>query len=229
MIHLTDTQTVQADFDRIALLEEEGWNHNNHYHAFLSNYISVPCENALEIGCGTGTFARLLAKHAAHVLAIDLSPQMIRFARERSADYLNIHYECADIMKADLPEEQFDYIVSIATFHHLPLEDALVRIKKALKVGGTLVVLDLFCGEGLHDILRSVLAMPISTILKLLKNGEIRASSQRRAAWAEHAKHDSYLTVSQVRDICQKLLPDAQVRNHLFWRYSLIWKKVGVS
>jgi len=34
-----DTATVQADFDRIALLSnqdaDEGWNHNNHYHRFL--------------------------------------------------------------------------------------------------------------------------------------------------------------------------------------------------
>ena len=33
MQHLSDMQTVQADFDRIALvIEEDNWNHNNHYH-----------------------------------------------------------------------------------------------------------------------------------------------------------------------------------------------------
>ncbi len=28
----TLTQKIQKDFDRIALLEEAKWNHNNHYH-----------------------------------------------------------------------------------------------------------------------------------------------------------------------------------------------------
>ena len=32
-----DMYTIQADFDRLALLSEEGWDHNNHYHNFLEN------------------------------------------------------------------------------------------------------------------------------------------------------------------------------------------------
>jgi len=31
-------------------------------------------------GCGTGTFSRLLADRSEHVLALDLSPQMIQIA-----------------------------------------------------------------------------------------------------------------------------------------------------
>ena len=42
------------------------------------------------------------------------------------------------------PAGQFDYIASIATFHHLPMEDMLVKVRNALKVNGTLVILDLF-------------------------------------------------------------------------------------
>lgn len=104
MQHLSDMQTVQTDFDRIALVvEEDNWNHNNHYHQALIKHMPTPCGNALEIGCGTGAFARLIAERAGHVLALDLAPQMIRLARERSAQYNNIDFQCANIMEWDPP------------------------------------------------------------------------------------------------------------------------------
>ena len=72
---------IREDFDRIALLPEVRWGHNSHYHDFLLKHIPLHCGNALEIGCGTGKFARLLAERSDHVLALDLSPNMIRIAR----------------------------------------------------------------------------------------------------------------------------------------------------
>jgi len=50
--------TVEADFDRLALLDDEGWTANNQYHSSLLKHVPENCENALEIGCGTGAFAR---------------------------------------------------------------------------------------------------------------------------------------------------------------------------
>ena len=50
--------SVEADFDRLALLDDEGWTANNHYSDFLLRQVPAICENALEIGCGTGAFAR---------------------------------------------------------------------------------------------------------------------------------------------------------------------------
>ena len=45
---------IQADFDRIALLSSDEWDHNSHYHSFLLKHIPPRCTQALEIGCGTG-------------------------------------------------------------------------------------------------------------------------------------------------------------------------------
>jgi hypothetical protein len=48
--------SVEADFDRLALLDDEGWTSNNHYHNSLLKHVPANCENALEIGSGTGAF-----------------------------------------------------------------------------------------------------------------------------------------------------------------------------
>jgi SAM-dependent methyltransferase len=40
----------------------------------------------LDVGCGTGTSARMLAERSEHVIAVDLSPRMVEVARMRSKD-----------------------------------------------------------------------------------------------------------------------------------------------
>src|SRR5437762_13706335 len=107
------TQIIQSDFDRIALLSTEGWNRNNHYYAFLLRQIPSNCQRALEIGCGTGSFSRLLARHSQSVLALDLSPQMIRTARSRSEQFPNVDFQVADVLAWQFPTRQFDCIVTI--------------------------------------------------------------------------------------------------------------------
>jgi ubiquinone/menaquinone biosynthesis C-methylase UbiE len=91
-------ESIQSDFDSIALLPEENWNHNAHYHRYLISQIPKPSRQVLEIGCGTGRFSRLLAQHTEKVLAIDLSPEMIRIAQERSRVHPNIEFVKGDVM-----------------------------------------------------------------------------------------------------------------------------------
>jgi hypothetical protein len=41
--------SIEANFDRLALLDDEGWTANNHYHSLLLTYVPENCENAIEI------------------------------------------------------------------------------------------------------------------------------------------------------------------------------------
>src|SRR5437016_5240835 len=103
--------SIEKDFDRLALLDDEGWTQNNNYHDFLLRQVPHGCVNALEIGCGTGAFSRRLAQGTQRVRAIDLSGEMIRVARSRSTQLSNIDFEVADVMSCDLPAAHFDCIV----------------------------------------------------------------------------------------------------------------------
>jgi SAM-dependent methyltransferase len=150
---------------------------------------------------------------------------MIRIAKERSVLFPNIDFQVADVMSQNLPAEKFDCIATVATLHHLPLGEVLPKIKSALKVNGVLLILDLFQAEGLFDAVTSALAVPVSIGLKLIRHGRVVAPRQVREAWAEHGRHDSYLTLAQVHKVCADMLPGAKVRKHLLWRYSIIWKK----
>jgi 2-polyprenyl-3-methyl-5-hydroxy-6-metoxy-1,4-benzoquinol methylase len=219
------SRVIQTDFDRLAAVDEDNWNHNNHYHAHLLRHLPPHCAQSLDVGCGTGAFARLLAGRSAHVLALDLSPEMIRVAQDRSAAYPNVTYQVTDVLAWDFPPERFDCVASIATFHHLPMEPMLAAIMAALKPGGVLLILDLYQAQGWGERLDAGLVMSASLALRLLHNGRIRESEAARQAWAAHGEHDVYLRIAQVREICSRLLPGATVTRHLFWRYSIVWHK----
>ena len=217
---------IQADFDRLALLSRAQWDHNAHYHRFLLQHVPAPCAEALDIGCGSGAFARLLAGRAQHVLGLDLAPEMVRLARERSAHLANLEFQVADVREWDWPAGRFDCIATIATLHHLPLAEMLARMKAALRPGGALLVLDLFRGKGVVDLLAAGLAIPVGVLLRLFHTGRLREPRAIREAWAAHAPHDSYLTLAEIRRICAEVLPGARVRRHLLWRYSIVYKWV---
>jgi len=179
----------------------------------------------LEIGCGTGAFSRLLAKRAGQVIAIDLSPKMIEIFQQQSGQCTNIDFQIADILSWEFPVEQFDAIVSIATVHHLPLENLLPRLKAALKPGGKLVILDLLEHESIQDKLSDFIAVPLNWGFQMLKNRHINHSPEAAEAMREHLRTDKYLTLSQARQMYTRAFKGAKIRKHLFWRYSIVWKK----
>lgn len=219
------TTEIQAEFDRIALVESpDEWNHNDHYHNFLLQHLPARDQAALDVGCGAGAFARLLAERSERVLALDLSPEMLRIARQRSIDYPHIQYLQADVMEYPLSGESFDCIASIATLHHMALPDVLPVLKAALKPGGTLLVLDLYRAVGMGDLLFNVASIPYHLLLKQRKGGSFQ-SPEAAAAWEAHGRDDHYLSMGEVRHICASLLPGAKVTRHLLWRYSIVWQK----
>jgi len=224
--------TVERDFDRLALFDDGGWTANNHYHEFLLKQVPRECVSILEVGCGTGAFSRRLAQRARQVTAIDLSSEMIRLARARASAFTNIQFEIDDIVTRQLADSEFDCVASIATLHHVPIQQVLRKLRNALKPGGVLIVLDLFEPErrmltttGLADATLNLVAMGASCSLRLLHRGRLRPPPEVRAAWEEHGRTDRYLTMEQVHELYSTLLPGVIIRKHLLWRYSAVWVK----
>jgi 2-polyprenyl-3-methyl-5-hydroxy-6-metoxy-1,4-benzoquinol methylase len=60
--------------------EADYYRHHVHGPALLAAAAVEPGERALDLGCGEGYFARLLARAGARVAAIDLSPTLVEHA-----------------------------------------------------------------------------------------------------------------------------------------------------
>jgi ubiquinone/menaquinone biosynthesis C-methylase UbiE len=218
-------QQVREDFDRIALLTARERDAREVYSHQLLSHVPLKCNHVLEIGCGFGTFARLVASRARHVTAMDMSPQMINVARERSAAYSNLEFVLGDFLQAELPVESYDCIVTLATLHHMPLKEALSRIKWLLRPGGVLILHDMQAASGHIDRAFDIVRLPISVAVRFWQRGRLLPRREVRRAWAEHGKHESYLKPQEVRAMRDEHLPGGRVCRHLLWRYTVVWRK----
>jgi SAM-dependent methyltransferase len=216
---------IKEDFDRIAILSEYQNDPGGVYDSLIIGFVPNRCDRVLEIGCGTGSFTRLLAKKAMHVTAVDLSTEMIRIACQRSANHSNISFHVADILQMDLPFGYFNCIVMVATLHHLPDAPVLEKIKEALKPDGVLIIHDLLRSRGVFDKAADLIRLSISAAIRWKRTGRIWARWEERRAWAVHSKGERYLTMKEVRTMRDRYLPEGEVKEHLLWRYSVVWRK----
>jgi SAM-dependent methyltransferase len=102
-----------------------------------------PGQHLLEVGCGTGDLAFRLARAVApegEVLALDISAPLLDRARDRAGGMPNLTFSLADAQVADLPEANFDVVLS--NFGIMFFDDpvaAFANLRRALRPGGRLV------------------------------------------------------------------------------------------
>lgn len=92
-----------------------------------------------EFGCGTGTAALKLAPHAGHILATDISDEMIAIAREKAAaeGVSNVSFEVGTAEDPRWGEGRFDAALGFNILHLVPNRPAaLAGIHRLLKPGG---------------------------------------------------------------------------------------------
>ncbi|MBE6428292.1 MAG: class I SAM-dependent methyltransferase [Planctomycetaceae bacterium] len=108
--------------------------------------------NILEIGTGTGAFARTAAQERARVTALDVSEAMLAVAKEKAMGISNIDFIHGGFLTGNFPESGFDAVVSSLALHHLPdvwKAEALANIYRTLKPGGVFILVDVvFMCEG---------------------------------------------------------------------------------
>ena len=103
-----------------------------------------PGNQVLDLGCGTGTLAKMCIERGAHVTGGDANIGMLAFAKRNSptANYLNISLSNLD---EHLEDESFDIILSTLAFSELTRAErvhVMKQIKRILKNDGKVLIGD---------------------------------------------------------------------------------------
>jgi len=111
-----------------------------------------PGEQALDVGCGTGTLALEAARYlnpGGSITGIDPGGQQIARARakatRRYVPKVSIEFTIGVIEQLPFPDQTFDVVFSTLMIHHLPMplkRQGLAEIARILKPGGRLVIAD---------------------------------------------------------------------------------------
>jgi SAM-dependent methyltransferase len=104
-----------------------------------------PDDLALDISTGGGHTALTLAPHVAHVTASDLTPAMLAAARGHilGRGVTNVAFVVADAERLPFLDESFDLVtVRIAPHHYADVRAAVREMRRVLRSGGRLVLID---------------------------------------------------------------------------------------
>lgn len=205
-----------------------GFSHNDVYHRYLLRQVPKRCERALDVGCGTGLFARRLAGRARSVDAVDRAPQVIAQARAQSRDAPNVRYVEADLAAYDLGTTRYDFISAIASIHHLPFAHTVAKLRDALAPGGVLAILGLFRYATLADYVPDLVAAPANLAAKAIVRARARRGAKAAASGPAPVRGVA-MTLPEIRAEAARLLPGAALRRRLFWRYTLVSTKPATA
>jgi ubiquinone/menaquinone biosynthesis C-methylase UbiE len=101
-----------------------------------------PNMNVLDIGCGTGSISKDIAKFVKSVIGIDNTEKFIVSGRQSYSGVKNLELIAVDLFQFE-PKVKFDLIISARTMQWLSdVPKALLKMKSMLKDGGTLSILD---------------------------------------------------------------------------------------
>jgi ubiquinone/menaquinone biosynthesis C-methylase UbiE len=81
----------------------------------------APSDRVLDVGCGIGRLTRVLATRAAHVTALDVSPEMLTLAQEHNADLANVEWVLGDgETLSGVEDASLDAVISHVVLQHIP-------------------------------------------------------------------------------------------------------------
>jgi ubiquinone/menaquinone biosynthesis C-methylase UbiE len=209
-----------ASYDRLGDLSE-----NDTIGSWVVSALPPAGGRAVDLGCGAGRHAVLLAERFAHVDAVDLSLPMIEIARARRSRP-NVAYQQADLLEATGSGE-YDLVLSVMTLHHVPdLKAALAHIKRLLAPGGRIVLVDSYlAGSALHPALRILHRLiPLRLRLRALAVLQLGANLARRGPataweiyrlstrreWLDHRVSDRFFSREELDQCCAALFPGCQ-------------------
>lgn len=128
---------------RISVWSQEGF---EAYIKYFLQYFKphIKADNSqtllLDIGCGPGTFSKILARHGFKVIAVDFSPEVIKVAKNKSKN-LDIDYQAANIYDLPFKDNYFDKIICLGVLQTTEYpRKALLEVNRVLKKNGLLAI-----------------------------------------------------------------------------------------
>lgn len=111
------------------------------YDMIAGENLFVPGMYVLDVGTGTGTVARALARRGGNVLGLDPAPRQIATARDLAErEGLSARFEEGKAESTGLPASSFDLVVAAQCWHWFDRGLAAAEAKRVLKPGGALLI-----------------------------------------------------------------------------------------
>ncbi len=117
---------------------------------FVNMVRSARCERVLDLACGPGIVAEVVAPHVSEIIGVDLTPAMLRLAREKfmQANLANGRFEIAAAQALPFMQGGMDQVLTRLSIHHFsdPLQ-VLKEVRRILRPRGSLILADVISSD----------------------------------------------------------------------------------
>lgn len=111
-----------------------------HLHRYAIAMELVKGKAVLDIACGEGYGANLLAQHAAHVTGVDIDTLTVEKAKKKYPSK-NLIFKQGTVSDIPCNDNFFDIVISFETLEHTDEHDKFIsEVKRVLKPGGLFVI-----------------------------------------------------------------------------------------
>lgn len=121
-----DIKTVEGFGEEWSRFDQSGMSETELNEQF-ERYFEVFSWNALpenaagfDLGCGSGRWAKLMAKRVGKLHCIDASIEALNVAKKNLASLENVEFHHASVAEIPLPDNSMDFGYSLGVLHHIP-------------------------------------------------------------------------------------------------------------
>lgn len=176
-----DRKQIREEFNRQA----ERMAHAPAFHAqtilswFVTAVAASPPGKVLDLACGPGIVAEVVAPHAGELVGVDLSPEMLRLAEQRlaMAGLANSRFIMAPADQLPFDAGTYDTVVTRLSLHHFPVvSSVLAEVRRVLTSRGRLILADIHSSDdpGEAELHNALEQLRDPTHVRMLSRSELR-------------------------------------------------------
>lgn len=125
-----------------------GLDNMNKIQELLSKEVNLG--RVLELGCGNGTYTKIIAPNSMQIIATDYSDEMVESTKSRLRNIQNVIIQKENCFSVSFEDNSFDTVFMANLLHIIPNpQKALSECYRVLKRGGNLIILS-YTQEGVN-------------------------------------------------------------------------------
>jgi SAM-dependent methyltransferase len=173
----------------------------------------VEAPHLLDIGCGNGALLCALAPLLGHGVGVDVSARMVEIATRKSTGEAGLAYCRIEGPHLPFPDGSFDVVVSMLSWRYLDWDPIAAEIRRVLRPGGRLLIVDMVVAPFQIKAVPRVLADRVRTVVRELERPRFRRALKHLVEdphWDAMLQHNPMRAEHEMRWYLPSRFPDGR-------------------